>query len=76
MQSERAIVVSRQWATILASLFVMLTGAIASYAFAATAQIAVLQQDVNDLKSARLDVRLARMEEKLDWLVQTQRKMR
>lgn len=67
--TERALVVNRQWASVIAALFVMLAGATVSYAWTANAQIAVLQRDVSELKQADLAVRLARMEEKLDWLV-------
>lgn len=73
---ERAVIVSRQWAAIFAALFISLVVATISYAWSANAQIAVLQDDVNDLKDAKLDIRLARMEEKLDWLVQSQRRNR
>lgn len=76
MPHDRAVVINRQWAGVFAALFVALFVGTVSYAWSANAQIAVLQHDVNDLKEAKLDVRLARMEEKLDWLVQTQRRIR
>lgn len=74
MQSDRAIVVNKQWAGIFVALFVTLVVGTFSYAWAANAQIAVLQSDVNEMKQSRLSERLARMEEKLDWLVQAQRR--
>lgn len=73
MASERALVISKPWAAIFASLFVaMVVGGI-SYAWTANAQAAVMQSDVAELKKAELSIRLARMEEKLDWLVQKER---
>ncbi len=72
MPHEKAIVITRFWANLYGSiLFAILLGGF-TYAWAANAQIAVLQRDVNDLKQANIDVRLARMEEKLDWLVRSQ----
>lgn len=76
MPHDRALVVNRQWAGIFAALFVALMLGTVSYAWSANAQIAVMQHDVNELKDARLDVRLARMEEKLDWLVHSQQRGR
>lgn len=72
MPHEKAIVITRFWANLYGALLcAFITGAIA-YAWSANAQIAVLQRDVNEIKDAKLDVRLARMEEKLDWLVRSQ----
>lgn len=76
MQRERAVVMDKQWAAILAAFFITSVTATISYAWSANSQIAVLQSDVNELKAAKLDIRLARMEEKIDWLVQAQNKVR
>lgn len=72
MQSDRAMVISRWWASLLASLLVAIILGGTAYAWSTNAQIAVMQSDVNDLKGAKIDVRLARMEEKIDWLVRVQ----
>lgn len=76
MPHDRALVVNRHWAGVFAALLVTLVVGCVSYAWSANAQIAVLQHDVTELKQADLPVRLARMEEKLDWLVQAQRRGR
>jgi hypothetical protein len=74
MATDRALVISKQWAAVFASLFVALVVGCVSYAWTANAQAAVMQSDVAELKKAELSTRLARMEEKLDWLVRTQQK--
>lgn len=62
-------VINRSWASIFVSLFILLIGGSVSYAWTANAQIAVLRSDVDDLKKAELSIRLARMEGKIDWIV-------
>lgn len=63
MMHDKAIVINKFWMGIIS----MLIGAILiggfTYAWNANAQIAVLQHDVNDLKSANIDQRLTRIEE-------------
>ena len=72
MSQDRAIVINKQWAGVLtACLAALIIGGV-SYAWAANAKDAVLQRDVAELKQANLDVRLARMEEKIDWLVKVE----
>ena len=73
MTHDKAIIINKFWAGIIATIVTSFIIGGVGYAWNANAQISMLQSDVNDLKAAKLDVRLARMEEKLDWLVQSQR---
>lgn len=76
ISQDKAFVVNKYWAGLLSSIMgSAVIGGIA-YAWAANAQIAVLQRDVDSITGAKLEMRLTRMEEqvkagneKLDYLV-------
>jgi len=79
MAHERALVVSKFWAGILSTVIGALVVGVVGYAVTANAdaaataeKIKTLQADMDSIKKAQLDVRLARMEEKIDWLVRSQ----
>lgn len=68
---RKAIIISPWWAGVIASIIA--SGMISCFAFvfSANAQLAVMQNDMNDIKKSDLPQRLSRMEEKLDWLVRS-----
>lgn len=70
-QHRKAIVISPWWAGIIATIIASGMISCFTFVFSANAQLSVMQNDVNDIKQAKLDVRLTRMEEKLDWLVKS-----
>lgn len=69
--SRKILVVNSTWAGIFASLFVALVGFLGTFVMNANAAITVLQHDMKNITESKLDERLARMEEKQDWVIRT-----
>lgn len=65
MMHDKAVIVTRFWAGIISSVVAAAVIGGFCYAWNANAQIAVLQRDVNEINSARLDMRLVRLEEQV-----------
>lgn len=67
--SKKILVINSWWAGIFASLFVALVCFLGLFVFNANAAISVLQHDMKNITESKLDERLARMEEKQDWVI-------
>lgn len=65
MGHDKALIINKFWASVLASVIgSAIIGGVA-YAWTANANIAVLQNDVRQIQAANLDTRLTRMEEQI-----------
>ncbi len=71
---DKAFIVSKFWAGIFSSIIATSFIGGLAYAWSANAQIAVMQRDINNITDAKLDMRLTRMEEKIDMLITDRRR--
>lgn len=68
-QHKKAIVITQWWASVIASLLASGMIGVFVYSWQANAEIAVMKRQIEDMRSVNVDTRLARIEEKLDWII-------
>ncbi len=66
---KKAIVITQWWASVIAMLIATGMTGVFAYSWQANAEIAVMKRQIEDIRSVNVDTRLARIEEKLDWII-------
>ena len=66
---KKAVVITQWWAGVFATMVATGMAGVFAYSWQANAEIAVMKRQIEDIRSVNVDSRLARIEEKLDWII-------